>query len=270
MNITKEDIILFAGLALLFTLTAIFYWFGLGGTYYELITNVLFLLFPFLAVIGGAVASQAYGISNTHGKSLLFITAGIASWFIGEVLFAGYLLVMHIDPYPSVADIFYILAYPLVLIGIIREIGSYKTDISPFTSLIISFLSMAISFFVFYIMIIPSLDNGEPWLYNVISISYGIGDLLLIISISYIMVMIINFKGGRLYHAWLYVLIATLFMLLGDIFFALYSHEYEEGIRLYKQIDLLWIGSYTFYALGLFEMRFIIRDVQKRIMHLLP
>jgi hypothetical protein len=232
-------------------------------------TNIIFLFFPLFAAISGMHAVRVYGRKNVHGRSLFFITLGLWAWFVGEALFALYELVLKINPYPSIADVFYILAYPLVLFGIYHELKNYNTEISPLKSLTVSSISILMSIFVFYIMIFPVFNAHESLARNIISVAYGIGDMLLIVGVLHILLLIVDFKGGRLYHAWLYVLIGAIFMLLGDVLFALYSAQYGDGIPQYKLIDLLWIASYLFFSVGLFEMRFIIRDVQKKIKQLL-
>jgi hypothetical protein len=265
----KDDLLLICGLLVLFVFTAIFYIFQIPGTSYETITNDILVISPFISVVGGWYAMHAYGTKNHHGKSFMYMTLGFFSWFVGESVWAIFEGLLHISPYPSIADIFYLAAYPLLLVGIIRELRYYKTTISPMKSLFISVMSMLLSIFVFYIMIIPAILSKEPFLSSIIAIGYGIADSLLIVTISHVLMLVMDFKGGRLFHAWLYILIAAIFMLIADVLFAEYNIQYQEAIPTYKRIDLLWILSYLFFSLGMFEMKFIIRDVQKKIRQLL-
>lgn len=127
MNLHKDEKVFLLLLVSLFCITAVFYYYSFGLENYQVITNLIFLVHPFLAVLGGVAAVKAFGIKNRHGKSFLYITLGILCLFIGELLYAYFLLILKIDPFPSAADIFYISAYPLLLTGIFREIFFIKT-----------------------------------------------------------------------------------------------------------------------------------------------
>jgi hypothetical protein len=267
MHKTEKIFILL--LIFLFCIISVFYYYSFGFINYEIATNLIFLIPPFLSVFGGIAAVRAFGIKNRHGKSFLFIALGLLFLFIGESLFAIFQLVLHINPFPSIADIFYLLAYPLMLIGIFREIIFYQSVIKESYSVFISLMLIILSIIIFSIMIIPVLNNEGSVLSKIIASSYGVADILLIVGIAYILIMIINIRGGRLFRAWLYILIATMFMLFGDIFFSYYSIQYTANIPQYKQIDLLWIISYLMFTLGLSEMRFIIHDVQYKLKQLL-
>lgn len=259
-------------LALFFALFAAcigIYFTDIGGQYHTFILNFIFLLPPLLAVAGGIGAVREYGIKNMHGRALLYITLGLAAWFIGETLFAVYDVVLHIDPYPSIADAFYLLAYPLILVGIFKEIFNYKTDMNPIRSIVISIVSIILSILVFALSIQPSYSSGASALENLIAMSYGVGDLILIVGVSHILMLTMDFQGGKLYRAWTYVIVAVCFMLLGDMLYAIYTQQYNDNNPLFKRIDLLWIVSYLAFAYGLFELKFIIRDVQDRVGSLL-
>lgn len=81
--------------------------------------------------------------------------------------------------------------------------------------------------------------------------------------------MIINIRGGRLFRAWLFILIGAIFMLFGDVLYTFYNVSYVQSIPQFLQIDLLWVISYLSFTLGLSEMRFIIHDVQYKLKQLL-
>jgi hypothetical protein len=252
-------------LLILFIVIAPVYLFLLGGSFNVALKNILFLVPPYIAAFAGLQAARAYGYKNSHGESLLFIAAGFLCFAIGETIFAIFDLVLFIDPFPSIADIFYLLAYPFIIGGVLREIGSYKVNIRPFPSLFISCISIAVGILVFNISILPAYSTDASFLANVIAVAYGIWDVILMVAVSYVLLLVMDFKGGKLYSAWLAFIIATIFMLLGDISFALYSQPYEENVALYKNIDIFWVVSYLLFAYGLFQMYYIIRNVQGRV-----
>lgn len=239
------------------------------GLYQKELINTFFLIPPFIAVIAGVMAIRSYGIHNQHGKSLLYITLGLASWAVGETLYAVYDLILHINPYPSIADGFYLIAYPLVIFGVLRELVSYRIDITPLRSVVVSIISLILGLLIFQLNILPSYTNEASFIENAIAVSYGISDLILIVGITHILMLTVDFRGGKLFYSWVWFLLAAIFMLLGDIFFAIYTEQYEQGIPAFKQIDIFWVISYLAFAYSLFQTHFHIEDLQIKVKKLI-
>lgn len=251
------------GAALVIYLTSI------GGDNRNAIINIFFLIPPFIAVLAGVTAVHTYGVDNIHGKALALITLGLAAWFVGEAFWAVYELILKSDPFPSIADVFYLAAYPLMLWGIFTELYHYKVDISLVRSLFLSTFSIVLSILVYNLSILPSLHQNVPLVANLIAASYGLGDVVLIMMIAHLLMLTLDFKGGRLNRAWMCILFGVIFMLLGDIFFALYREHYENATNLYRSIDLLWVASYLSFAWGLLDIHFVIQGVQNKVRSLL-
>src|SRR5687768_2128365 len=59
-----------------------------------------------------------------------WFAAGQATWVTGDVIWSFYVYALHQEPYPSVADVFYLCAYPLFLAGfvlLVRHRSGYRT-----------------------------------------------------------------------------------------------------------------------------------------------
>src|SRR3989338_7631709 len=82
---------------------------------------MVYVLAPTTALGGGIVAIKEYGLRSLQGKILLTIVCGIFGWFIGEVLWTYYELIAKTDPYPSLADWFYLVSYVPFCIGLLWE-----------------------------------------------------------------------------------------------------------------------------------------------------
>lgn len=89
----------------------------------ETFLNFTFSLFYSIIPLGGSVlgflnSHRWGGFSSSVGRGMFFLSAGIFAWGIGNLIFAYYNLVLHIAiPYPSFADVFFVLIYPSSLIG---------------------------------------------------------------------------------------------------------------------------------------------------------
>ena len=88
------------------------------------ISNALFgFAYAFLPIIAGFFGiNSAYkwgGVKSSMGKALFYMAFGLITWGIGNMIWAFYVIVLHVEvPYPSFADVLYMMSWPLWGIGI--------------------------------------------------------------------------------------------------------------------------------------------------------
>jgi hypothetical protein len=237
--------------------------------YSQLLGNVLFLLPPLLAVVCGLYAVRTYHFANVHGKSMALLTTGLLCLFIGELLFFLFQFVFHINPFPSVADIFYLAAYPLLLAGLLREITLHHVswrDLSKLVLALVLLLMVALVFIVAYFGVFLAYNPGDAVINNSIAIAYGIADLMLIVPSLFILNMALDYRGGKLFNSWILILLALIFMMAGDILFAIFRDKYTSLIRPYTFIDLTWVASYLFFAYSFFYTTTTIKELDLQLL----
>lgn len=268
MNPKKSVLIL---LSLFFVGTVGGYLLQFFGVAHPILTNSLFLIPPALAVISGIYATRTYHTSNSHGQVMALLTLGLFCWFIGEVIFYYYQFTTLTDPFPSIADAFYLSAYPLLLIGLVKESmthhANWKTirDSNRLVLTLSSFLILAVAFIVLYFGVFIAYDSEMSMLSNAIAISYGLGDLLLLIPVLFILKMVLDFKGGKLFYSWAIILSGIFCIMLGDILFAINSEAYQNLEPLYTLIDIAWIAGYLLFAYSFFFTAKTIRELQSTL-----
>lgn len=251
-----------------FVISSVFYVLMLGGEANRFITNALFLVPPFLAVALGLGAMQVYGWRNAHGLSLGLLSLGFGSWFVGEVIWFVLRIIMNIDPYPSVADIFYLLGYPLLFIGLLLELKEQRLeirDIDPFTRTLVVFFLFVLYAFVLYFQLFLAYDPSASLIENFTAISYGLGDFVLIIPAVLVLKTTLDFQKGRLYTPWLAVFTGLFLTLIADLLYSIYTEQYSATLFPYNLIDLFWIGGYLALAYGFFGIRSVIESAHKRL-----
>ena len=259
----NKKYLLLISLILFFIITLLVYLFELGGGSNDLLTNILYLIPPLLAVWAGVYIVRTYGSKNIHGKALTYITMGLGAWLIGEIIWIIFEFILVIDPFPSIADFFYLIAYPFLLIGLIKEIKTGKIEWTPKSRAVILIISLLLTLVVIYFGIYLAYDLEATFLENSIAIFYGIGDIALIIATMLVLMLALEYKEGKLFFCWLYFFIGMALTLIADILFAIYTEPYEAGIGLYYNIDLIWILGYLFFAYSLFTAGFVIREIPK-------
>ncbi|MFZ2125105.1 MAG: hypothetical protein WA087_03965 [Candidatus Saccharimonadales bacterium] len=233
-----------------------------------IVIQSLSLVDPVGAALIGLCAAVMYGISNANGRALMFIAAGIACWGIGEIIFMVFANIMNIDPFPSLADVFFLLAYPLLGVGIYQSFVAAEIKLKQVRkSLLATLLSVSfvLAIFVMYFMIYQVYDPEADLAINFVNISYGLGDLVLVI-LSLLAILVSNeYKGGKLGSFWMTMASGFTLILIADIMFAIYSEQVLNDIKPYTYIDLIWTAGYLFIAFGMLENYLHVSAVQKKI-----
>jgi hypothetical protein len=259
----KQKLLIIFGIYLLITIP--FYVFDLGGSNHDLITNILYLIPPLVATVLGFLAARAYGFSTPKGKALLLLAFGFFFWFIGEVLYFVLDLILEQSPFPSLADVYYIIGYPLLFIGLVM-----KAKVSPIKwtkqkTIIMLIYSLILDPIVLYFGVFKVYDSSVGIVQNFTSIFYGVGDLILLATSLAVLLKIIEYKQGKLFLPWLLILIGFFLTLIADILFTQFFTEYNEDNLFFRNMDLLWILSYLAIGFGFFGLIDVIRTVQKNI-----
>ena len=74
----------------------------------DAIISVVSFINPLAAAIAGLFVAKRYFGTMVFGKSYLLLSLGFLSVFLGEVAYLIYDLILNIEPYPSIADIFFL------------------------------------------------------------------------------------------------------------------------------------------------------------------
>jgi len=230
--------------------------------------NVLFLIAPLTAVIASWYAVRTYRLNNGQGQVMALLSAGLICWFIGETLFFLYQFVWHHTPFPSKADVFYLIGYPLIFAGLVKEILIHKVNLHDFNKLfmtLVILLLAVLAVIVAYFGVGKAYTPGTSFLSNGISIAYGIADFLLIVPCLFVLKIALDYQGGKLYTSWILILLALLFMLTGDILFAVFRNKYDTLVWPYTLIDLAYVLSYLSFAFSFFYTSATIRELHAKL-----
>src|SRR3990172_7867757 len=221
----KKGILTMILLASYVIIAVLFYSSGLvGQATREGLVDSVFLIAPVFSLVSGIHAARKYGMKSVHGKTLFHLTTGIFLWFMGEFTWLVYNS-LGMDPFPSIADIFFLVAYPFLLYGIINELKlgkiSWARKRSIITLAFISLLSITTIFFG-----VGAYNQDSPLLENTISISYMVADLVIVAGLVLLVNISMEFKGGFLYKAWMLFALGMFLTWMGDIIYAIYTSEY--------------------------------------------
>src|SRR4051794_33143457 len=172
----------------------------------------------------------------------LLFAAGQLLFVIGDVLFGVYEHVLHESPFPSVADYFYLLGYPVLAAGLwllVRHRSS-RRDWATLIDAAILTIALAVPVWVF-LMLPYANDSTLSLTEKLYSIAYPLGDVLLLAVAARLVV-----AGGELTTSYALVVLAVLGLLCADAAYVVLSLQdaYESG----NALDLGWILSYLLWG----------------------
>jgi len=218
-----------------------------------------------ISVGAGIYATRVYGLKSYNGKAFLLITIGLFFWFIGELAWLYYQLVLNIDyPFPSIADLFYILAYPLFLAGIIIKMKKSEINSTQKNKNLVLSLAMIVFVASFYLIAKATFEAGLDFWETFFNFAYNIGDSILLTLSFFIAFLVMQYKEGKLFRPWLIFIVALLAMFLGDALFFLYPFEYEQGDNWYYVLsEMSFVLSYLLFSASLFCIGSLTKDVRE-------
>lgn len=264
----NERTIILGGFIAFFALTLYGYITDVGGPIGIPLKEWCYVISPLIAVIFSFGAVRLYGLKSTYGYPLFFLSLGLFCWFVGEALWVYYEFILAIDPFPSVADYFYLAAYPLFAMAFFVAMKKGELKIKSFDKIIVFLFGLnALWLFVLvgYFGIYLAYDPAATLIENAVSIAYGVGDLVIFLACLLSLVLAWEYREGRIVMTWMYFFAGFTLILVSDIFFALYYKEYELGIQSYRiTLDMLWILGYLYFGFGMYELAYLIRDIQGR------
>lgn len=180
-----------SGLPALTPVSRAWLWFLVGGAaaiagYYVLLSfhppkvavDAADMVFPVAAVAGLAVGIAWH--KPVRPLAWYFLLAGESANLLGDTIGMIQRNVFHSDPYPSAADVGYLLAYPLVGAGLVQLVrrrtpGSHRPAVID-----ASVLSLALGLLWWLYLVRPLTSADGSTLEKAVSVGYPMMDMLLL------------------------------------------------------------------------------------------
>ena len=201
-------------------------------------------------VVAAAVASAVSFKAAVHGdvatrRGWLWIGFGTLAWFGGEAIWSYFEVFRGTAaPFPSLADVCYVAAYPMLLAGILflaippRSIARLRTMID---ATVVTLLAAAPLWV--YVLEPIATDSEASTTEIILSLSYPIGDLLLVFGLAAAALRRMGERSGLVLGS----LASGLALFLGaDLVFAILSQSdsYQSG----SLLDAMWMAGYALIA----------------------
>ena len=243
----------------LIVITALYSTIGIiDGNLFEYYIGIpSYIIIPAIPIVMFIWATKFSGTTQIiPRKSLLFFGASFSCWFVGEQIWLVYGYILNLDPFPSPADFFYILGYPLMFLGLMVFLIPLRKLISKTT--------LSFSVVVSVVVLIPSLSvsfisNLE---YDIIdfffALAYPVLDSLLLVPTIMILVLFSTKKERSLF--WLLMALGIIIYIVADTFFLFLdmNNLYYDG----HPVDVLWLYSKLIFSFAIYGIIYAVKNSQ--------
>jgi hypothetical protein len=199
----------------------------------------------------GIIVVYRHGVHGVHGRSYLFLTLGIISWFAADLTLAYYYFALGIEEQllVSVTDALWFMGYLFLAAHLFTVLRFIRSEIKLMTVILTSIVSLL---FIIYIALnlFPSIRyivDGDFTAF-VVTITYPILDMLLFVPS---MIILISLRKDDVQSIpWV---LSSLSLLINAVMDERYVNDYVNG-RLHNLLfwDIFYVTDFIIMAGALF------------------
>lgn len=207
------------------------------------LSSATFAVIPFAA--GVLIIVAALRLEQEGRLAWSMIGAGVVLWGLGEIVWVTYAWFIRTEvPYPGIADIFYVAAYPVMFVGVLvlPHIRPRRWERIRLTmDAIAGTIAVTAVAWVFYLDDLVYIDPEVGVLEQFINVGYPLGDLLLLVALMILTTRRSIYQfDGRLVTLAAGLIITT----VADVAYVVDLDNYFEG----NAIDGVWMLAYAVFA----------------------
>lgn len=210
----------------------------------DLTISTVSIINPLAASISGFVISNRYRSSKTFGKAYFALGCGYLSAAFGEILYFIFVL-LEMETFPSIIDIFFFIMYPFILIHLIICIRFFKPKIASLEFMWIILTPIVIS----TIYITSSYAEVE-----VVDLGFYFGIVYVVEPAIVLPLAILGakvFRGGIIGTSWVILVLAIITLTIGDVW---YSYlEIFSMYNLIHPVNMFWYAGYWIVVYALYK-----------------
>ncbi|MFJ9520019.1 EAL domain-containing protein [Kitasatospora sp. NPDC101801] len=193
-----------------------------------------------VAIVLGVVRNRP-----AHPLPWFLLAAANLSFTAGEVAEVVQTEILQlVNPFPSIADGFYLLTFPLYAAGLLLFIRRRSAGRDRGSLLDALTFTAGLALLVWIYIVLPSAQNSElTWVQKAFSIAYPLGDIL-------VLAMLVRLLVPPAPRSWSLRLltVGTLGMLVSDVIFGLI--QLHGTWRIGTPVDLGWAAFYTAWGIA--------------------
>lgn len=226
-----------------------------GDIFVQSMNNVVTIVLAFLITMTFIFLWLQISKTGENRTLWLGMMLGWILWTIAEIWWGLSSYLNQELPYPSMADVFWLLGFiPMytALIIRLRSLPKIENPASRFGFWLLSVISIGLTIFFVVVPVLQSYDSSDA-LASILSIFYPMADLVLLILVLFIF---FNFQKGIRGSSWLWLSLGFILLVLSDMIFAyadsngIYYPDGQANLISTMAIDYTYNISYLFIWVG--------------------
>src|SRR6185295_15711964 len=231
----------------------------------------VFLTEPVLLRLGSTTKLLLLGLAWHHSRHCVraletdnparlpwrLFSLGLLGFFLGQAVLSTYQIALGVSPYPSPGDVFFMAAYPLLVLAAFGFVRAYREAGYPVGSRLEHAVTGGLLALVFLAigvrLLAPVVAQPGPWLERFLTAAYPAFDFVLLVPILILLRITAPFRGGQVFRAWSLVLLGIVALCAGDILYAHFTVMGREGLC--PLVDATYLLAYLGVVLGTVEHR---------------
>jgi diguanylate cyclase (GGDEF)-like protein len=204
------------------------------------LSSICYLLVAVSSVVAIVVGVRTHRPASA--RSWYAIGAGVLLWTVGDVLFFTFDHVLHIEAFPSVADVPYLLGYPAVALGLVLLVRLRLTGGRDQAGLVDSaVVTVGLGLLAWVTLAGPIIeDTSQSLLAQVAGVAYPAADVLLLAMLA----RLVAIPGART-ASYRLLAAAVITMLVADTGFVLLAAVADYPTT---ELDFFWLTSYLLFG----------------------
>jgi hypothetical protein len=221
-------------------------------------SSVLNVFSSLLALLAVLLVYASVEPDETKSKVWSLLSFGFAFWVLGEVSWAVQVIFFNNPvPYPSIADLFWVLGYPFLFAGFFYRLNTLSSTQERITAINFVILSASAIFTVVLLWSLPSAFSlNAAHLDQTLNLVYAVADLALFMMAASIAFFFgaesVSLVGPELSRAWIIIALGFALHAVYDVFFGYFVSlgAYASG----SAFDFLYDVAYAVIAVGAFYL----------------
>ena len=215
------------------------------------------LLLLGLAWYQGTRCARALEALNPARLAWRLFSLGLLGFFLGQAVLGLYQIVLGTSPYPSPGDVFFVAAYPLLVLAAFAFVRAYREAGYPVGTrrehALLGGVLCGLFVMVGVRLLGPVVAQPGPALERFLTAAYPVLDFVLLVPILILVRITAPFRGGQVFRAWSLVLFGIVALCVGDILYAYFTVLGRPGLG--PLVDATYILAYLGVVLGTVEHR---------------
>ena len=189
---------------------------------------------------------------NPARRPWRLLALALCGFALGQAVLTSYQMVRGASPFPSLGDVFFVAAYPLLIASFFGFIRTYREAGYPVgTSAEHTFIAAGVAILAGVVavpILRPVLAAGGTPIELFLNVAYPVLDFVLLVPMVILLRVAWPFRGGAIFNAWAALLFGVVAICAGDLLFAWFSMLGE--VHLDPLLHGAYLVGYVCFARG--------------------